>query len=376
MEVYLDNAATTRVCPEAADIAYKTMLETYGNPSSTHTKGREAKAVLDNARKQLAAALDCAPGEVYFTSCGSEGDNWAIINGAESMRRKGLHIISSEVEHDAVRKSMDELKRRGFEVTMLKPESDGSISPEAVAAALRPDTVLVSLMMVNNETGAVTDIAAVAKALKKAKSIALLHTDAVQGFMKVPFSAKRLGADMITVSGHKIHAPKGIGALYIKTGVKIKPYIMGGAQESGLRAGTEAMPQIAAFGKACELAKASMNDATERMAQLRQYAAGRIVAEMPEAVIIGGGAPHILSVSLPGWRSEVLMNFLEARSVFVSRSSACKKGGRSHVLEAMGLPAEVIDGAVRISLSRYTTKNELDELCSALKDAHDTLAHR
>lgn len=376
MEVYLDNAATTRVCPEAADIAYKTMLETYGNPSSTHTKGREAKAVLDNARKQLAAALDCAPGEVYFTSCGSEGDNWAIINGAESMRRKGLHIISSEVEHDAVRKSMDELKRRGFEVTMLKPESDGSISPEAVAAALRPDTVLVSLMMANNETGAVTDIAAVAKALKKAKSIALLHTDAVQGFMKVPFSAKRLGADMITVSGHKIHAPKGIGALYIKTGVKIKPYIMGGAQESGLRAGTEAMPQIAAFGKACELAKASMNDATERMAQLRQYAAGRIVAEMPEAVIIGGGAPHILSVSLPGWRSEVLMNFLEARSVFVSRSSACKKGGRSHVLEAMGLPAEVIDGAVRISLSRYTTKDELDELCSALKDAHDTLAHR
>ena len=376
MEVYLDNAATTRVCPEAADIAYKTMLDNYGNPSSTHTKGREAKAVLDNARKQLAAALDCAPGEVYFTSCGSEGDNWAIINGAESMRRKGLHIISSEVEHDAVRKSMDELKRRGFEVTMLKPESDGSISPEAVAAALRPDTVLVSLMMVNNETGAVTDIAAVAKALKKAKSIALLHTDAVQGFMKVPFSAKRLGADMITVSGHKIHAPKGIGALYIKTGVKIKPYIIGGAQESGLRAGTEAMPQIAAFGKACEIAKSSMTDATERMAQLRQHAAEHIVAEMPEAVIIGGGAPHILSVSLPGWRSEVLMNFLEARGIFVSRSSACKKGGRSHVLEAMGLPAEVIDGAVRISLSRYTTKDELDKLCSALKDAHDTLAHR
>ena len=277
MEVYLDNAATTRVCPEAADIAYKTMLETYGNPSSTHTKGREAKAVLDNARKQLAAALDCAPGEVYFTSCGSEGDNWAIINGAESMRRKGLHIISSEVEHDAVRKSMDELKRRGFEVTMLKPESDGSISPEAVAAALRPDTVLVSLMMVNNETGAVTDIAAVAKALKKAKSIALLHTDAVQGFMKVPFSAKRLGADMITVSGHKIHAPKGIGALYIKTGVKIKPYIIGGAQESGLRAGTEAMPQIAAFGKACELAKASMHGAAKaacRRAHSRRDAGG------------------------------------------------------------------------------------------------------
>ncbi len=376
MEVYLDNAATTRVCPEAADIAYKTMLECYGNPSSTHTKGREAKAVLDKARKQLAAALDCAPCEVYFTSCGSEGDNWAILNGAESMRRKGLHVISSEVEHDAVRKSVDELKRRGFEVTMLKPESDGSISPESVIGALRPDTVLVSLMMVNNETGAVTDIAAIAKALKKAKSIALLHTDAVQGFMKVPFSAKRLGADMITVSGHKIHAPKGIGALYIKTGFKIKPYIIGGAQESGMRAGTESMPQIAAFGAAAELAKSGMAENTANMAKLRQYTAERIVAEMPEAVIIGGGAPHILSVSLPGWRSEVLMNFLEARGIYISRSSACKKGGRSHVLEAMGLPAEVIDGAVRISLSRYTTKEELDELCSALKNAHDTVAHR
>lgn len=376
MEVYLDNAATTRVCPEAADIAYKTMLECYGNPSSTHTKGREAKAVLDKARKQLAAALDCAPGEVYFTSCGSEGDNWAILNSAESMRRKGLHVISSEVEHDAVRKSVDELKRRGFEVTMLKPESDGSISPESVIGALRPDTVLVSLMMVNNETGAVTDIAEIAKALKKAKSIALLHTDAVQGFMKVPFSAKRLGADMITVSGHKIHAPKGIGALYIKTGFKIKPYIIGGAQESGMRAGTEPMPQIAAFGAAAELAKSGMAENTANMAKLRQYTAERIVAEMPEAVIIGGGAPHILSVSLPGWRSEVLMNFLEARGIYISRSSACKKGGRSHVLEAMGLPAEVIDGAVRISLSRYTTKEELDELCSALKNAHDTIAHR
>ena len=376
MEVYLDNAATTRVCPEAADIAYKTMLECYGNPSSTHTKGREAKAVLDKARKQLAAALDCAPCEVYFTSCGSEGDNWAILNGAESMRRKGLHVISSEVEHDAVRKSVDELKRRGFEVTMLKPESDGSISPESVIGALRPDTVLVSLMMVNNETGAVTDIAAIAKALKKAKSIAVLHTDAVQGFMKVPFSAKRLGADMITVSGHKIHAPKGIGALYIKTGFKIKPYIIGGAQESGMRAGTESMPQIAAFGAAAELAKSGMAENTANMAKLRQYTAERIVAEMPEAVIIGGGAPHILSVSLPGWRSEVLMNFLEARGIYISRSSACKKGGRSHVLEAMGLPAEVIDGAVRISLSRYTTKEELDELCSALKNAHDTVAHR
>ena len=375
-EVYLDNAATTRVCAEAADIAYKVMTECYGNPSSTHTKGREAKAYLDTARSQIAAALGCSISEVYFTSCGSESDVWAITRGAESASRRGKHIISSAVEHDAVRKTLEELEGRGFEVTYLSPEKDGSVSVEAVKAALREDTILVTLMMVNNETGGVTDIAAIAKMLKAAGSKALLHTDAVQGFMKVPFSAKKLGAGMISISGHKIHAPKGIGALYIKTGVKIKPYIIGGAQESGLRAGTEAMPQIAAFGKACEIAKSSMTDATERMAQLRQHAAEHIVAEMPEAVIIGGGAPHILSVSLPGWRSEVLMNFLEARGIFVSRSSACKKGGRSHVLEAMGLPAEVIDGAVRISLSRYTTKDELDKLCSALKDAHDTLAHR
>ena len=376
MEFYFDNAATTMVCREAADIAYKVMTEFYGNPSSTHTKGREAKAVLDTARKQVADALGCTPAEVYFTSCGSEGDNWAIINGAESMKRKGLHIISSTVEHDAVRKSLDELESRGFEVTRLAPEANGSVSVDAVKAALREDTVLVTLMMVNNETGAVTDIAAIAKLLKAKKSQALLHTDAVQGFMKVPFTAKRLGADMITISGHKIHAPKGIGALYIKTGCKIKPYIRGGAQESGLRAGTEAMPQIAAFGKACEEAHKRMNDSIASMSALRELAISRICDDMPEAVVIGGGSPHILSISLPGWRSEVLMNFLEAKGVFVSRSSACKKGGRSHVLEAIGLSAPVIDGAIRISFSRFTTADDINALCAALKEAHDSLAHR
>ena len=376
MEIYLDNAATTMVCREAADIAYKVMTEFYGNPSSTHTKGREAKKVLDTARAQVANALGCSSSEVYFTSCGSEGDNWAIINGAESMRRKGMHVISSGVEHDAVRKSLEELESRGFEVTRLAPEADGSVSVEAVRSALRDDTVLVSLMMVNNETGGVTDIAAIAKMLKSEKSQALLHTDAVQAFMKVPFTAKRLGADMITVSGHKIHAPKGIGALYIKTGCKIKPYIRGGSQEYGLRAGTEAMPQIAAFGIACEEAQRKMSDSIASMSSLRELAANRICSEMPEAIVIGGGSPHILSISLPGWRSEVLMNFLEARGVFVSRSSACKKGGRSHVLEAISLPAPVIDGAIRISFSRFTSEADINALCDALKDAHDSLAHR
>ncbi len=376
MEVYLDNAATTQVCREAADIAYKVMTECYGNPSSTHTKGREAKAYLDTARAQIAKALGCMPAEVYFTSCGSESDVWAITKGAESLARRGKHIISSAVEHDAVRKTLAELETRGFEVTYLAPEPDGSISVESVKNALRSDTVLVTLMMVNNETGAVTDIAGVAKMLKAEGSKALLHTDAVQGFMKVPFKAKTLGADMISLSGHKIHAPKGIGALYIKTGVKIKPLIRGGAQESGMRAGTEAMPQIAAFGAAAEIAFAGMKDNCEKMSALREQAIRDITATMPEAMVIGGGAPHILSVSLSGWRSEVLMNYLEAKGIFVSRSSACKKGGRSHVLEAMHLPAAVIDGAIRISFSRFNTSDDVSALCSALLEAHDTLAHR
>ncbi len=376
MEIYLDNAATTRVCTEAADIAYKVMTDCYGNPSSTHTKGRDAKAYLDTARAQIASALGCSASEVYFTSCGSESDVWAITRGAESAARRGRHIISSAVEHDAVRKTLEELESRGFEVTYLSPEKDGSVSADAVKAALREDTILVTLMMVNNETGGITDIAAIAKMLKGCGSKALLHTDAVQGFMKVPFSAKKLGADMISISGHKIHAPKGIGALYIKTGVKIKPLIRGGAQEGGMRAGTEAMPQIAAFGKAAEIAFSGMKDNCDKMASLRALAMSTICADIPEAQIIGGGAPHILSVSLPGWRSEVLMNFLEAEGIYVSRSSACKKGGRSHVLEAMRLPAQVIDGAIRVSFSRYNTEDDVLALCSALKRAHDTLAHR
>ena len=375
MEHYLDNSATTRVCPEAAEAAMLAMTEIYGNPSSTHTKGREAKQLLDKSRKQVADALGCTAQELVFTSCGSESDNWAILNGAELMRRKGMHIISSQVEHDAVRKSLDELERRGFEVTRLKPDDTGAIPVQAVMEALRPDTVLVTLMLVNNETGAVTDIGAIAKAMKKAGSQALLHTDAVQAFMKLPFTVKSLGADLVSVSGHKIHAPKGIGALYIKNGVKLKPYLLGGGQENGRRAGTEAMPQIAAFGAACQTAREHLQENYERMAALRQLAIDALRRDIPELVVIGGGAPHILSISLPGWRSEVLMNYMEARELYVSKSSACKKGGRSHVLEAIGLAPKVIDGAIRIGLSRFTTQEDILALCAALKEARSKLAH-
>ena len=375
MEHYLDNSATTKVCPEAAQAAMTAMTEIYGNPSSTHTLGREAKKLMDASRKQVADALGCKPQELVFTSCGSESDNWAILNGAEAMRRKGKHIISSQVEHDAVRKSLDELEAIGFQVTRLKPDSTGAIPVEAVTEALREDTVLVSLMLVNNETGAVTDIAAISKALKQARSSALLHTDAVQALSKVPFSAKTLGADMISVSGHKIHAPKGIGALYIKSGLRLKPFIVGGGQEENRRAGTEAMSQIAAFGAACEAAMGGMAESCRRMRELRRTAIDRLAEELPTLRVIGGGAPHILSLSLPGFRSEVLMNFLEAREVYVSKSSACKKGGRSHVLEAMGLDARTIDGTIRVSFSRFSTPEDIDALCTGLRDACTSLRH-
>ena len=373
MSIYLDNAATTRVCPEAAEAALRMMTEVYGNPSSTYKLGREAKAAVDTARRQVADALGCAPDEVYFTSCGSEGDNWALISGARLMRRQGKHIISSAVEHDAVRRSLDFLEKEGFEITRLQPDAHGAVSAAQVRQALRADTILVSLMMVNNETGAITDIAEIARMLKAESSRALLHTDAVQGFLKVPFRAKTLGADFITISGHKIHAPKGVGALYIRSGLKLPPYIFGGGQERGIRAGTEATPQIAAFGAAAAIGKGKMAEATAERARRGAHAAGRLTAEIEGLVVIGGGAPHILSISLPGYRSEVLMNFLEAREIYTSKSSACKKGGRSHVLEAMGLPSNVIDGALRISFSRFTTQQDVDTLCDALREAKQSL---
>ena len=376
MEHYLDNSATTRVCPEAAQAALNAMTECYGNPSSTHTKGREAKKLLDQSRAQVAALLGCQPKELVFTSCGSESDNWALLQGAEAMKRKGKHILSSAVEHDAIRKSLDELEARGYTVTRLKPDHTGAIPVEAVREALLPDTILVSLMLVNNETGAVTDISAVSRLLKEAGSPALLHTDAVQAFGKIPFTAKSLGADLISVSGHKLHAPKGVGALYIRSGLRLKPFLVGGSQEEGRRAGTEALPQIAAFGTACALAKAHLAENAARMAALKQNTVEQLAAAIPELRVVETAAPHILNLSLPGFRSEVLMNFLEAREVYVSKSSACKKGARSHVLEAIGLDTKTIDGAIRVGLSRYTTQEDIDALCTGLIDAHKTLAHR
>ena len=373
MEIYLDNAATTRVSPEAAEAALRAMREEYGNPGSTHAKGRSARAILDTARKQVAAPLGAKASEIVFTSGGTESDNWAIRGAAQLQKRRGKHIISSRTEHDAVRQTLQFLEKEGWEVTYLAPGPDGAVTPEAVSAALREDTVLVSLMLVNNETGALTNVAGVSRVLREAKSTALLHTDAVQAYGKLPFTAKGLGADLISLSGHKIHAPKGIGALYIREGVKLPPLLFGGGQENSLRSGTEPLPPIAAFGVAAQQAQQALPEAAEHMAENRACCLERLTSAIPELVVIPGRCAHILSIALPGWRSEVLMNYLEREEIYVSKSSACKRGRRSHVLEAMGLPDRVIDGALRVSFSRYTTRDECERFCDALIRAHSEL---
>ena len=369
MEHYFDNAATTRICDEAKSALLDALDNFYGNPSSTHTAGRRAKEKLEESREILAKAISAKPDEIVFTSCGSESDNTAIIMGAELNKRKGKHIISSSIEHDAVLKSLDELEKRGFTVTRLSPDSTGKIPVQSVMDAIREDTALISLMLVNNETGAVTDIKEICKKVKQTDPGILIHTDAVQGFMKVPFDVKTCPVDMASFSGHKIHAIKGVGALYIKSGLKLKPFIVGGGQESGRRAGTEALPQIAAFAAACKC-----DPETEKMAELKSYLIKEF-EKIPEIVLIKTDAPHILSISMPGYRSEVLMNFLEMKDIFVSKSSACKQGKRSHVLEKLGLKSDVIDGALRIGISRFNTKEDADALVSALTEARK-LAHR
>ena len=375
MTVYFDNAATTRVRPEAAETAVRVMTEIYGNPSSTHTMGRDAKKVLETARADVASAIGGSADEIYFTSGGTEADNLAIRGGAEVMRHRGRHIVISSVEHDAVSKSAEKLVSEGWEITRVAPDAAGRITAEAVREALRPDTVLVSVMLVNNETGAVNPVTEIASAVKSSGCGALIHTDAVQAFCKIPFSAGKLGADLISVSSHKIHGPKGAGALWIRSGVKIKPVVFGGGQERGMRSGTEGLPAIAAFGEAARLGAAEAEETVKNMRTVREHTVSLLRERIPECVFIGeGDAPHILSVSLPGYRSEVLMNYLEAEGVFVSKGSACKKGARSHVLTAMGLPARVIDGAIRVSFSRYSTSEEAEFFAGKLAEAASRLA--
>ena len=371
---YFDNAATTQVRPEAAQAAVEAMTQEWGNPSSVYAFGSQAAKLVKGWRADVAGALGCLPEEVFFTSCGTESDNWAIRMGVELNRRKGKHIITTAIEHAAVLETCKELERQGYEVTYLAPDHQGRISPQQLEEALRPDTVLVTMMLVNNELGTILPVKEVARAIKRSGCPALLHCDAVQGFLKVPFTPKELGVDLLSISGHKIHAPKGIGALYVKKGLKIQPFIRGGGQESGLRSGTEATGQIAALAVAARLGKETMQADLAHMADLREETARRLQQQVPGLKIISPeGAPHILAVTMPGYKSEVVVRYLSDRGVYLSSGSACHKGKPSHVFAALKLPKPELDGALRISFSADTSIEDVDTLVEAMSCAQKEL---
>ncbi len=373
MEAYFDNSATTKPCEEAVSAMTEAMTECWGNPSSLHNLGLAAHRHVEAARLQTAQALGAAPDRVFFTACGTEADNWAIFSAAERLKKRGSHIITTQIEHHAVLNPMKKLEQQGFEVTYLAPDSQGQVTLEALRGALRKDTILVSVMMVNNEVGSVMPIGAMAKLTHRLAPNALFHTDAVQGFLKIPFRAQTLDADLISVSGHKIHGPKGIGALYIRKGLSLPPYLLGGGQESGYRSGTEAVPAICAFGAACAAGSKALRQDLAREAELLELCKTQLSA-LSGVVLLGAAqAPHILNLSVPGVRSQGLINCLQDLGVYVSAGSACAKGHRSHVLEAMGVKPELIDGSIRISLSRFTTQQEVLLLRQALEQAINTL---
>lgn len=366
--IYLDNSATTKPCPEAVDAMVNALTTGWANPSALYSFGIEGAKALRTARAQTAAAMGAQPDRVFFTSGGTEADNWAVFSTAKRFGKKNRHIITTAIEHHAIEHPMKELEAQGYEVTYLAPDALGRITLDALKQALRPDTFLVSIMMVNNETGAVMPIAQMAKLVHRVCPDAVFHTDAVQGFLKVPFQAKTLGADLISVSSHKIHGPKGAGALYISPRLRsLPPYLYGGGQESGLRSGTEAIPAIVGFAAACAAGAKTLSQDIAHEAALRDHLIQRVSAM--EGVQINGAhdAPHILSLSVPGVPTQNTLNLLQEDGICVSAGSACAKGHRSHVLTAMNVRPEVIDGAFRVSLCRYNTQQEIDLLADALE---------
>ncbi len=370
--IYFDNSATTKPCPEAVEAMTSALTNGWANPSALYNFGIDAAKQLRLARQKVAAAMDAEPDRIFFTSGGTEADNWAISGAIKRMGKRGKHIVTTAIEHPAVLNCMKELAAQGFDITYLQPDSLGNISTDSLKCALRKDTILVSIMMVNNEVGSVMPISAMAKLTHKMCPDAIFHTDAVQGFLKVPFSAKTLGADLISVSAHKIHGPKGAGALYVSPRLKSFPaLLLGGGQESGMRSGTEGTPAILGFAAACEAVSANLKNDILREKELLQYAIQEL-CKLNEVKINGAHeAPHILSLSIPGVPSQNSINILQDEGILVSAGSACAKGHRSHVLTAMNCSPEITDGSFRISLSRDTTKEDVDRLlsgiCSILK---------
>ena len=366
--IYLDHAATTPVPKAVADAMYTVLTEQYANPNAQYPFGQEMRRSVEDWRAVIAKAVGCEANQLFFTSCGTEGDNWAIRAACWQNRHVGRHIVTTAVEHHAVLNCCQQLEQEGWEVTTILPDQNGDISAESVLAAVRPDTALVSVMMVNNELGSIYPIADIAKGLKAVNEKTLLHTDAVQGFLKVPFSAKALGADFIAISGHKVGAPKGIGALYIGPRVRNpRPLLPGGGQDMGLRSGTEATAQIAGFAKAVALRLEDYAATLARMAALRDYCREKLLT-IPGMVPVGGGtAPHILALSLAGYPSANIVTDLGAQGSCISAGSACHQGKASNVVSALGLDKRTAAGVIRISFAPDTPTSDVAALYDALK---------
>ena len=371
--IYLDHAATTPVPRAVADTMYTVLTEHFGNPSAQYPMGLETKKQVELWRRTVAKALGCESRQLFFTSCGTEGDNWAIQAACWQNRRLGHHIVTTAVEHSAMLEGCRWMEKQGWEVTYLTPDGEGVITAQQVLDAVRPDTALVSCMLVNNELGTIYPIQDIARGLAAKNPQTLLHTDAVQGFLKIPFSAKTLGADFITISAHKIGGPKGIGALYIGPRVKNpRPLLPGGGQEGGLRSGTEATAQIAGFAKAVELRTEGLEDKLRHMAEIKAYAKEQLSA-IPDLVFVGrSDAPHILSVSLVGWPSQNIVNDLGSQGICISAGSACHQGKPSQVVAALHLPKKTAGSVVRLSFGPETTREGIDACVQALRRHHDT----
>lgn len=372
--IYFDNAATTRAADEVAERVRYMLLENFGNPSAQSMMGVRAENELNDARKIMAKSINALPEEIYFTSGGTEDDNWAIFGTAEGYKRSGKHIITTSIEHPAVSEPMERLRQKGWEVTVLDVDKNGYIDLDALRDSIREDTVLVSIILVNNEVGTIQDVAAVGKLIKEKNPKTLFHADAVQAFGKYPIDVRKMNIDMLSMSGHKIHGPKGVGFFYMKKGLKVRPIIYGGGQERGQRSATENTPGIAGLAKAVELAMENMDASHEKVMEVKRTLAEGILRDIPKTHINGPSieeaSPYVLNVSFNGLRSEVLLHALEEKEIYVSAGSACssKKKGGSHVLRSLGLSEERIEGAIRFSFCRYNTVEEALFCLEVLKE--------
>lgn len=372
MEAYLDNSATTRCYKEVAEIVAKTMTEDFGNPSAMHLKGVEAENYVKEAAKAIAKTLKVQDKEIYFTSGGTESDNWALIGTALANHRQGKHMITTPFEHSAVSAPLAWLQEQGFEITVIPVDEEGNLDLKKLEEAIREDTILVSTMFVNNEMGAVVPVEEVGRIVHEKNPRTLYHVDAIQAYGKYKIYPKKMGIDLLAVSGHKIHGPKGVGFLYINEKAKVQPFILGGGQQKGMRSGTDNVPGIAGLGTAAKMIYQNLDENVEHMRELKLYFAKEL--ETLEQVEINGpkpeqGAPHILNVSFLGVRSEVLLHSLEDMGIYVSAGSACsshKRAGSSS-LGALRLTPERKESAIRFSFCETTTKEEIDYTLEALK---------